>query len=211
MVLLIDNYDSFVHNLARYLRRLGAEVVVLRNDSSLLYQYAREATALVISPGPCGPEQAGECLGLVRELSGRIPILGICLGHQVICQAFGGKVVRAMRPIHGMSLPIELYPSQLFEGLKPVTHFARYHSLIADASSLPASLKVIARSLVDDPSNSEIMAVEHQDHPTFGVQFHPESILSTGGYRVLSNFLKLSGVEQERVLPDSDLISARSD
>lgn len=231
MVLLIDNYDSFVHNLARYLRRLGVEVDILRNDSNLLAERACEASAIVISPGPCGPEQAGDCIRLVQEWSGLVPILGVCLGHQVICQAFGGDIVRANRPIHGMALPIKLYPSRLFEGIKPVTRFARYHSLIVDPLTLPKCLSVIAESLPEDDSGmpleitepkeaawkaccentervAEIMAVEHSQHQTFGVQFHPESILSADGYKLLSNFLKLSGIAHEQQLPESDLNTA---
>ena len=228
MLLLIDNYDSFVHNLARYLRRLGAEVVVARNDSTELIELSRRAESIVISPGPCGPEQAGGCISLVEQLSGRIPILGICLGHQVICHALGGRIIRARRPIHGMCLPIQLTSSPIFAGLPSVARFARYHSLIADFKSLPDCLRVIATSLSDeviptepggelhrssaetstcpDPLEvTEIMAVEHVSHLTFGVQFHPESILSEHGYRILSNFLALSGMILATDLPDSDL------
>jgi len=232
MILLIDNYDSFVFNLARYLRRLGAEVVVLRNDSTNVACVAQQAMSIVISPGPCGPDQAGECGRLVQQFSGVIPILGICLGHQIICQAFGGRIVRASRPIHGMSLPIQLSLSPLFQGLEPMGRFARYHSLIAESASLPNCLRVIAKSLPDLPGpvtadtdvdamdqsaqiesqysnfQQEIMAVEHCRHQTYGVQFHPESILSQGGYRLLSNFLAISGISSPNPLPTTDLVES---
>ncbi len=228
MVLLIDNYDSFAHNLARYLRRLDVEVLVLRNDAKELFEVASQSSAIVISPGPCGPDQSGQCIRLVQRFSGQIPILGVCLGHQIICQAFGGRVVRASRPIHGRAMPIRVLDSPLFQGLSSTVRFARYHSLIADWASLPDCLRVIASSLpdveecdqfdelaswsVDDRPEMvpveftpEIMAVEHVEHPTFGVQFHPESILSEDGYRLLSNFLVLCGTPRPGKLPESDL------
>lgn len=232
MLLLIDNYDSFTFNLARYLRRLSAEVQVVRNDENNLAELAGRSQAIVLSPGPCGPEQAGECLEIVRRFTGQIPILGVCLGHQVICQAFGGHVIRAAKPIHGRALPVQLEECRLFENIEPIARFARYHSLVADADSLPECLRVTARSVADKSSDSndlhesaigyplptanrpqstarafqpEIMAVEHREHRTFGVQFHPESILSSDGYRLLSNFLSLSGWSLPTELPESDL------
>lgn len=222
MILLIDNYDSFVYNLRRYLVRLGETVDVVRNDEPQLLEFIELAQqtseprwlqtavsdgtlvrAIVISPGPKRPEEAGYCLELIRSLSGRVPLLGICLGHQAICQAFGGQVVRAREPLHGRATPIELLPSPLFDSLQsesaPYPEFARYHSLVAQADSLPACLQVIAWSL-----EREIMALTHTQHPTFGIQFHPESILSSGGYRILSNFLALAGKPAAQTLPEND-------
>ncbi len=210
MLLLIDNYDSFAYNLARYLRRLAVEVHVLRNDHADLMDSARQAQAIVLSPGPCGPLQAGKCISIVQELSGVCPILGICLGHQVICHAFGGKIVRAVKPIHGQAFAMEFVkPSRLFEGIPNQTRFARYHSLIAERESLPSCLSITA-TCDTKPSDEasavqEIMAVEHSMHLTFGVQFHPESILSEAGYRLLANFLNLSGWQVQDPLPQSDL------
>ena len=210
MLLLIDNYDSFTYNLARYLRRLLVEVRVLRNDHADLMDAARQAQAIVLSPGPCGPVQAGKCISIVQELSGVRPILGICLGHQVICHAFGGKVVRAAKPVHGQAFAMEfIQPSPLFEGIPNQTRFARYHSLIAERVSLPSCLSITAtcetKASEEASAVQEIMAVEHSTHLTFGVQFHPESILSEAGYRLLANFLNLSGWHVHEPLPQSDL------
>ncbi len=216
MLLLIDNYDSFVYNLQRYFVRLGQEVVVVRNDdvqladmlanietSSTLAAPNWEAppAAVVLSPGPCGPDEAGFCLELVQKLSGHLPILGVCLGHQVICQAFGGRIVRAQEPLHGRLSPLQLKASPLFAHLPlaesgQCVEFARYHSLIAETSSLPKQLRVTAWS-----TDEQIMAVEHRQHATYGVQFHPESILSREGYRVLNNFLGIAGLPVAKNLP----------
>lgn len=210
MLLLIDNYDSFTYNLARYLRRLSVEVRVLRNDHVDLMASARQAQAIVLSPGPCGPLQAGKCISIVQELSGIRPILGICLGHQVICHAFGGRVVRAEKPVHGQAFAMQFVkPSRLFEGIPNQTRFARYHSLIAEPESLPGCLSVTAtcetKAAEEASAVQEIMAVEHRTHLTFGVQFHPESILSEAGYRLLANFLNVSGWQVQDPLPQSDL------
>jgi|694.fasta_scaffold02014_24 anthranilate synthase component 2/para-aminobenzoate synthetase component 2 len=216
MILLIDNYDSFTHNLARYLRRLGQDVCVLRNDSADLEMAVESCQAIVISPGPCGPDRAGKTVAMIRCWSGRVPILGICLGHQAICYAFSGQIIRARRPIHGQALPIQLFSSPLFHGMESSVRFARYHSLVADQASLPSCLRVIAYSLPDTLASPtpeaaptawqpEIMAVQHLQHPTFGVQFHPESILSADGYRLLANFLDVQQPVAERPLPQSDL------
>lgn len=215
MILLIDNYDSFVHNLARYLRRLKVDVLILRNDADELVEAVNRAQAIVISPGPCGPLQAGHCVAIVQSCSGRIPILGICLGHQVICHAFGGKIVRAGRPIHGQAFSIDFEESELFAAIPSGTRFARYHSLIADDQSLPDCLKVTATcqtpSLNQDvPPAIEIMAVEHREHPTYGVQFHPESILSEAGYQLLANFLVRCGWQLPSELPVLDLAEPKS-
>lgn len=219
MILLIDNYDSFVFNLQRYFVRLGQNVSVVRNDDPRLGEALRqtrqqsprafadwptEPTAIVISPGPKRPSDAGYCLEAVRTLSGKLPILGVCLGHQVIYEAFGGQVVRSGVPVHGRASPMRLEASRLFAGL-PQGHaaadveFARYHSLVAEPQSLPPQLQIIARSV-----DGHIMAVEHCDHATYGVQFHPESILSPDGYRVLHNFLKIAGLPVADNLPPAD-------
>lgn len=221
MILLIDNYDSFTFNLQRYLVRLGEQVTVVRNDDIRLSEaVAKDSSALtepwlalpgnpqaiVLSPGPKRPSDAGVCLEVVRRLSGTLPILGVCLGHQVICEALGGTIVRARRAIHGQATPIRLEDCPLFDGLRNsaagshTVEFARYHSLVAEESSLPACLKVTAWS-----HDHQIMAVEHRQHATFGVQFHPESILSLHGYRLLQNFLRLAGCQVNQSLPASDL------
>ncbi|HBE70890.1 MAG TPA: aminodeoxychorismate/anthranilate synthase component II [Planctomycetaceae bacterium] len=207
MIVLIDNYDSFLHNLARYFRRLGEEVCVRRNDADDLMHVVEKSGAVVISPGPCDPDAAGSCLQVVREFANTKPMLGVCLGHQVICQAFGGKIVRAGQPMHGRSSQVDLDSSRLFAGISTPQLFARYHSLVCAQDSLPDILRVTARSTIDD----EIMAVEHTELPIFGVQFHPESVLSQSGYQLLANFLsaaKLGDSTKEAAcsdLPESDL------
>lgn len=223
MILLIDNYDSFTFNLQRYLIRLGEQVCVIRNDDLRLAEALAGDTrvltqpwielpgspqALVVSPGPKRPSDAGFCLELVRRMSGVLPILGICLGHQIICEALGGAIVRARQPIHGRATPIQLGDSPLFDGLcsrpgQKTVEFARYHSLVAEQASLPNCLRVTARS--DD---GQIMAVEHRQHATYGIQFHPESILSLQGYRLLQNFLSLAGRGVRQPAPASDLVNA---
>lgn len=207
MIVLIDNYDSFLHNLARYLRRLGQEVCVRRNDAGDLMHVVAKAEAVVISPGPCDPDAAGDCLQVVDRFAAAKPMLGVCLGHQVICQAFGGTIERAEQPMHGRSSQVDLDASRLFCNIPTPQSFARYHSLVCAQDSLPDCLRVTARSA----SDSEIMAVEHTDLPIFGVQFHPESVLSQSGYQLLANFLsiaKLGQAEQSdspAELPASDL------
>ncbi len=184
MILIIDNYDSFVFNIARYFEELGERVSVKRNDDV----EARDLTAkaVVISPGPCAPQQAGLSLAIVREYSGQIPILGICLGHQVIGEVFGGSVARAKRPMHGDSSEITHDASCIFAGLPHRFSVGRYHSLIVEKLEATA-LMVTAQS--DD---GEIMGLRHKEHPTFGVQFHPESIMTEHGYDMLRNFLKVT-------------------
>lgn len=184
-ILIVDNYDSFVFNIARYFTELGAHAVVVRNDAVTVDEIANDLPdAIVLSPGPCTPDEAGISLDVVARLSGRVPILGICLGHQAIGQAFGGRVVRARRPLHGQAAPIHHHGGGLFSGLPSPLSVGRYHSLIVD---LPAGspLTVTARS-----SEDEIMALAHNSHPTFGVQFHPESIVTEHGYDLLANFLR---------------------
>ncbi|WP_425614958.1 aminodeoxychorismate/anthranilate synthase component II [Anatilimnocola sp. NA78] len=197
MILLIDNYDSFVHNLARYLRRLGATTQVVRNDHvdiALIREW--QPQAIVISPGPCTPTQAGCSLEVVRELGGEIPILGVCLGHQAIGEALGGKIVLANQPMHGRASQIEHDQSGLFTGLPSPLTVGRYHSLVIDPQTVPSELKVTATT-----SDGTIMAVAHRQWPLLGVQFHPESILTEGGYLVLANFLRAAGIEPTAV-PD---------
>jgi len=188
MLLLIDNYDSFTYNLAQYLGELGAEVRVERNDAVSVDDVAKLGPRrIVISPGPCTPNEAGISLELIARLAGKIPILGVCLGHQAIGQAFGGKVVRAPRVMHGKTSPIEHDGSGLFRGIASPMQATRYHSLVVEPESLPPSLKVTART-----AEGEIMALAHQSLPVWGVQFHPESILTVDGKRLLQNFLEMS-------------------
>jgi anthranilate synthase component 2 len=187
MLLLIDNYDSFTYNLAQYLGELGAEVRVERNDRITVDEIEKlRPTRIVISPGPCTPNEAGISLEVIRRLSGQLPILGVCLGHQAIGQAFGGKVVRAERVMHGKTSKIFHDEAGLFRGLPNPLEATRYHSLLVEAESLPEVLKVTAKTWEE-----EIMALEHRELPVFGVQFHPESILTLDGKRLLKNFLEV--------------------
>jgi para-aminobenzoate synthetase component II len=184
MILVIDNYDSFVHNVTRYLRELGAETQVKRNDALNLSTIRGYVSGIVISPGPCTPHEAGISLDVVREISGSVPILGICLGHQCIGEAFGGKIMRAKRPMHGEASAIRHEGAGVLAGLPDGFNAGRYHSLIVELEGAEP-LTVTARS-----EDGEIMGVKHKDHPTFGVQFHPESVLTEHGYDILRNFLK---------------------
>lgn len=184
MILVIDNYDSFVHNVTRYLRELGAQAQVKRNDALTLETVGDDVRGIVISPGPCTPHEAGISLDIVRILSGRLPILGICLGHQCIGEAFGGKVTRAKRPMHGEASAIRHQGQGVLAGLPDGFNAGRYHSLIVELDG-DEPLTVTARS-----EDGEIMGLEHKSHPTFGVQFHPESVLTEHGYDILRNFLK---------------------
>lgn len=199
MILLIDNYDSFVHNLARYLTRLGQETQVVRNDAIDARGASRlRPAAIVLSPGPCTPAEAGCSLDIVRRLASEVPILGVCLGHQAIAAAFGARIVRATQPMHGRATQIRHGGSGLFSGLVSPLRVGRYHSLVVEEASLPAELAVTART--DDGT---IMAIEHRRLPIVGVQFHPESILTEGGYRLLANFLSRAGIEAGQ-LPSFD-------
>ncbi|WP_139481339.1 anthranilate synthase component II [Bradyrhizobium ivorense] len=189
MIFIVDNYDSFVSNIARYFRKLGAQTQVVRNDAiSVTDLAALKPRAIVISPGPCTPMQAGISTAVIRELSDRVPILGICLGHQCIGSVFGGRVVRAHRPMHGQASPITHSGRGLFEELPSPLCVGRYHSLAVelDLSEAP-ELMVTARS-----DEGEIMALSHRHHPTHGVQFHPESVLTQEGLVLLMNFLRLA-------------------
>ena len=186
MILIVDNYDSFVHNVARYFVELGAAVKVVRNDQVTAQDL--EARAIVISPGPCTPHEAGQSMDIVRRYSGRRPILGICLGHQVMGEVFGGTVKRARRPMHGDSSEINHDGKGLFAGLPPRFSAGRYHSLIVDLEGRETPLEVTARS-----DEGEIMGLRHQSHATYGLQFHPESVLTEYGYDMLRNFLEIIG------------------
>ena len=188
MLLLIDNYDSFTYNLFHYLGQLGAEVVVKRNDEiSAAEAIAMKPEAVVLSPGPCTPNEAGICLELIAEANGTLPILGVCLGHQAIGQAYGGKVVRAPLPMHGKLSRIHHTGRSVFRGLNNDFLATRYHSLTIAPESMPADLEVTA--VADD---GVIMGVMHKKHPVHGVQFHPESIASENGHALLQNFLRLA-------------------
>ncbi|TMG83201.1 MAG: aminodeoxychorismate/anthranilate synthase component II [Betaproteobacteria bacterium] len=186
MLLMIDNYDSFTYNLVQYLGELGADVQVYRNDALTLEQIAAwKPEKIVISPGPCTPSEAGICVPLIRRFAGEIPILGVCLGHQAIGQAFGGRIVRAMRVMHGKLSQVTHSGEGVFEGLPSPLTATRYHSLVIERASLPSCLDVTAES--DD---GEIMGVRHRQLAVEGVQFHPEAILTQQGHEMLANFLR---------------------
>ncbi len=193
MILLVDNYDSFVHNLARYFERLGVETRVVRNDAMTAGDVTQlEPQAIVLSPGPGRPDEAGCSLELVREFCETVPLLGVCLGHQVIAQALGGQVVRGSRPWHGRASRLTHTGDGLFQGLPASLEVGRYHSLVVDAESLPECLEATAWT-----EDGVLMALAHRRRPLFGVQFHPESILTEQGYPMLANFLRLAGIETE--------------
>lgn len=191
MLLLIDNYDSFTWNLYQYFSELGAEVCVRRNDEITLAEIsALSPQQLVISPGPCTPNEAGISVDAIRHFADRLPILGVCLGHQAIAQAFGARVERARRVMHGKTSAIEHNDGGVFSGLNHPLTVTRYHSLIVAADSLPAEFELTAWTLRDDDQPDEIMGFRHRTLPLEGVQFHPESILSEQGHQLLANFLK---------------------
>ena len=201
MILLIDNYDSFVHNLARYVRELGGEAVVQRNDSLTMDDVREMApTHIILSPGPCTPADAGISVDLVRRFGAELPILGVCLGHQCIGAAYGAEIVRAGRPVHGRTSQVSHDATSVFTGLPSPLHVARYHSLVIARESLPASLRVMATA--DD--DGEIMAVEHRTHPVVGVQFHPESAASQHGYAMIDRFLRGARSSPAELPPRAD-------
>ena len=200
MILIVDNYDSFVYNIARYFEELGQQVVVKRNDA--VDEADLKAKAIVISPGPCTPHEAGESLAIVRKFSGRLPILGVCLGHQCIAIAYGGRVVRAGMPVHGRTSGISHDGTSVFVELPSPMRATRYHSLVIDRATLPAALRVIASA--DD--DGEIMAVAHVEHPVVGVQFHPESAASEWGYSLLDVFLH--GPTGRRFIAGADALAS---
>ena len=185
MILLIDNFDSFVYNLARYVRELGGEPLVKRNNELTVEEVGRLAPShIIISPGPCTPNEAGISNALIRQMGERIPVLGVCLGHQCIGAAYGAEIARAQRPMHGKTSPIRHNGTGIFQDLPNPLTATRYHSLAIAAEGLPDELAVTAST-----PDGEIMGVEHRRFPVFGVQFHPESILTEHGYDLLRNFL----------------------
>jgi anthranilate synthase/aminodeoxychorismate synthase-like glutamine amidotransferase len=190
MVFVLDNYDSFTYNLVQYLGELGAEVIVRRNDELSLEQVeALRPDRILLSPGPCTPHEAGILVPLIRHMAGKVPILGVCLGHQAIGEAFGGKVVRAHTLMHGKTSAVDHDGKGVFTGLPTPLTCTRYHSLIVDEGSLPSDLTVTARSSSDSGAESVIMGVRHRNLPIEGVQFHPESVLTEGGHQMIRNFL----------------------
>jgi anthranilate synthase component 2 len=190
-VLMIDNYDSFTYNLVQYLGELGAEVDTRRNDALTVADIrSLKPDGIVLSPGPCTPDEAGICLEAVTELAGEIPMLGVCLGHQAIGQAFGGRVVRARQVMHGKTSPMHHAGQGVFSGLDNPFEATRYHSLIVERSSLPDCLEETAWTAFDDGQPDEIMGFRHRELAVEGVQFHPESILTRQGHALLDNFLK---------------------
>ena len=191
MLLMIDNYDSFTYNLVQYLQSLGAEVKVVRNDAMTVDEIARLAPErIVISPGPCTPNEAGVSLEIIERLGANTPILGVCLGHQSIGQAYGGHVIRAGRIMHGKTSRIRHKGKGVFAGLPDAYEATRYHSLVVERSSLPDALEVTAWTENEDGSFEEIMGLRHREYPVEGVQFHPESILTEHGHALLKNFLE---------------------
>ncbi len=194
MLVLIDNYDSFTYNLVHYLGELGAESVVIRNDKVTADDVmAMKPQAIVLSPGPCTPNEAGVCLDLIRVAGPTVPLLGVCLGHQSIGQAYGGKVIRAPLPMHGKLSTIINTGEGVFKGLPKRFDITRYHSLIVEKESLPDCLKITAET-----EDGIIMGLQHKTHPVHGVQFHPESIASQQGHALLGNFLALAGFKLKK-------------
>jgi anthranilate synthase component II len=190
MILVIDNYDSFTYNLVQYLGELGADPIVHRNDAIGVEEIGRLApSAIVLSPGPCTPRQAGITLDVIRRWGSTIPMLGVCLGHQAIGEAYGGEVIRADRVMHGKTSMIEHSGTGVFSGLPSPLEVMRYHSLIVERDSLPDCFEIVAVALDD---RSEVHAVKHREHPVYGVQFHPESVMTQHGKDLLKNFLELA-------------------
>jgi anthranilate synthase component 2 len=190
MFVLIDNYDSFTYNLAHYFGQLGCALTIYRNDDTSVEKILNsKPKAIIISPGPCSPAQAGICVPLIQQAAGSVPIFGVCLGHQSIAYAFGGKIVRAIKPVHGKVKNVRHNGHFLFNHIPSEFPVTRYHSLIAERESLPDSLEVIATTS-DPQENNMIMALAHKEFPIFGVQFHPESIRTTHGLQIIKNFLE---------------------
>jgi anthranilate synthase/aminodeoxychorismate synthase-like glutamine amidotransferase len=190
MILILDNYDSFTYNLVQYLGEMGETLQVHRNDALTVEQVgALQPEAIVLSPGPCTPSEAGITVPLIQRWGATIPLLGVCLGHQAIGEAYGGRVVRAGRVMHGKTSLLSHDGTDLFEGLPHPLRVMRYHSLLVESSSLPPALEVTARAT---DSTDEIHALRHREHPVWGVQFHPESVLTEAGRPLLANFLRLA-------------------
>ena len=188
MVFVLDNYDSFTFNLVQYMGELGADVVVRRNDELTPEQVeALHPDRIVLSPGPCTPQEAGISIDLIRHMAGKVPILGVCLGHQAIGAAFGGNIIRAPKLMHGKTSAVEHDGKTIFDGISTPMTCTRYHSLIVEEKGLPRDLEVSART-----SDGTIMGLRHRSLPVEGVQFHPESVLTTDGKRLIQNFLKLA-------------------
>jgi anthranilate synthase component 2 len=193
MILVIDNYDSFTYNLVHYLNELGAETLVYRNDALTVEEaLGLKPQGILLSPGPCTPNEAGICLDLLAAAPDDLPILGVCLGHQAIGQAYGGDVIRAKAIMHGKTSPIQHEGKGIFAGLPNPVTATRYHSLSVDQATMPAVLEVTAWT-----ADGEVMGFQHKTRPVHGVQFHPESIATEGGHAMLANFLKLAGVEPQ--------------
>jgi len=194
MLLLIDNYDSFTYNLVHFLGELGAGCEVHRNDKISVDEVMRKRPkAIVLSPGPCTPNEAGICLDLIAKAGSKVPMLGVCLGHQAMGQAYGGQVIRAPQPMHGKLSMIRHLDKSVFKGLPERFQITRYHSLIVERSTLPPDLEVTAET-----ADGLIMGLCHRTHPIHGVQFHPESIASEQGHELLANFLALAGMSPKR-------------
>ena len=194
MVFVLDNYDSFTYNLVQYMGELGAEMVIRRNDELSVDEVeALEPERILLSPGPCTPDEAGICLPLISAAAGHVPLLGVCLGHQAIGQVFGGEVIRAPKPMHGKVSPVRHRGTDLFHGLPSPFGATRYHSLTVRADTLPNCLVATAHT-----EDGVIMGLRHEEHPVFGVQFHPESIASEHGHDILANFLKLARAANAR-------------
>ncbi len=195
MLVLIDNYDSFTYNLVHFLGELGTASEVIRNDKTTADAVLEmKPKAIVLSPGPCTPNEAGVCLDLIEKAAGNVPLLGVCLGHQSIGQAYGGKVIRAPLPMHGKLSQIRHTDKGVFKGLPQPVEVTRYHSLIVERETLPDCLEITAET--DD---GIIMGLQHKTHPVHGVQFHPESIASQKGHALLANFLELAGLDPRRI------------
>lgn len=193
MLLMIDNYDSFTYNLVQYFGELDQDVRVYRNDQIALKEiHALAPERIVVSPGPCTPNEAGISVEVIHEFAGKLPILGVCLGHQSIGQALGGRIVHADQVMHGKTSDIHHNNSDVFAGLQSPFVATRYHSLVIERESLPDCLEITAWTLSDTGEMDEIMGVRHKEHPVFGVQFHPESILTTCGHDLLKNFLAIT-------------------